>query len=107
MKGGSTFDKEACREKFNKSLELLEATISATEKFLVGDNLTIADLSVASTVTVFYAFADIKKGVYPKIDAWLERLSEVLPQWDAFNQGAKNLVTFFEDRLVANVASKN
>jgi len=84
------------------AVQLLEDTIEKGAKFLVGNNLTIADLSVASSVTASYSLLETKKGTYPKIDAWLANLSQALPEWDAFEKGGYGLGPLFRNRVVEN-----
>lgn len=61
--------------------EILEAFL-AKDPFLVGNKLTIADISVMNTVLSIEIYAPLKSDKYPKILAWLKRSREAIPFFD-------------------------
>jgi glutathione S-transferase len=52
-------------------------------KFVVGDAMTIADLTLASTL-MYSKQAELPLAEFPNIDAWFGRIS-ALPAWSATN----------------------
>lgn len=71
-------------ESFKSSFDILEAFL-ATDPFLVGQNLTIADISVALTVLMIDIFAPLNTEKHPKTLAWLKRVRETVPVFDEIN----------------------
>ncbi len=71
---------------FNKEAKVLDAHL-AKQPYLAGQNLTLADFSVASPL--FYSQqADLPVGAYPRVTEWFGRVS-ALPAWrDAAPQPA-------------------
>lgn len=72
--------------------DLLE-TFLQNDLYLVGNNLTVADLSVIASVSTYEYHAPLDAAKYPKIAGWIERLSK-LPYYDEVN--GKILVQFRE-----------
>jgi len=68
---------------FKNNLKLLDALIG-DNKYLVGNNLTIADLSVLST-TVFLEKMDFDVKDYPNFKRWTATLSQQLPYFQDIN----------------------
>ena len=64
--------------------EILEAFL-ATDPFLVGDKLTIADICVSISAVAFQDYAPIQTEKYPKTSAWLKRISRAIPFFDELN----------------------
>jgi glutathione S-transferase len=65
-------------ESFNKEAKVLDAHL-AKQPYLVGKELTLADLSVAAPL--FYTKeADLPVGAYPRVQEWFGRVSS-LPCW--------------------------
>lgn len=68
-------------ERFQRALGKIEATVADGRKFLVGDELTLADILVAShlfTISLFLLDADMRKAV-PKTIEWLKGIA-VIPE---------------------------
>lgn len=66
------------------SFDLLEVFLKS-DKFLVGDNLTIADICAALTVLLLVVYAPLSADKYPNILGWLSRVSETIPFFDELN----------------------
>lgn len=66
------------------AFEILEAFL-ATDPFLVGQNLTIADICVAVTVPFLGTYVPISTDKYPKITNWLKRVNQAIPFFDEMN----------------------
>jgi glutathione S-transferase len=62
-------------------LAFLESELARGIAFLCGDELTIADLSVAG-MTTYFRHAEFPSSAWPSLAAWLARL-EVLESWRA------------------------
>ncbi|KAH8407566.1 hypothetical protein KR222_007011, partial [Zaprionus bogoriensis] len=65
--------------------------------YVAGDQLTIADFSVISSISSVVAYVEIDPAKYPKLSAWVKRL-EQLPYYSENSEGAQ--------LFVANVKSK-
>lgn len=69
---------EVYQEKVNTIIaayDVLESFL-ATDSFLVGSNLTIADVCVSLFIPLF---VPIRAEKYPKIMAWLNRVQKTIP----------------------------
>ncbi|XP_055295226.1 glutathione S-transferase 1-like [Sitodiplosis mosellana] len=66
------------------AFDILEAFLSS-DPFLVGQNLTIADISVAVTILPLEIYAPLKADKHPKILAWLNRVRQTIPFFDEMN----------------------
>jgi len=69
----------------HRGLKLLE-TFLASDPYLVGDSLTLADLVSGPTVSALRAAVDIEPSEYPKVTAWLDRLNQI-PYYKEINEG--------------------
>ncbi len=65
-------------EAFNKEAKVLDDHL-AKHKYLVSDNLTLADFSVAATM-MYAKQAEMPVGPYPHLRAWFERVTG-MPCW--------------------------
>lgn len=81
----------------------LEVFLKDTQ-FVAGDHVTIADLSIITTVTSFVAFADIDSLKYPKLSAWINRMKALPYYQEANGDGAEQFVAFLKSRNVTFVA---
>lgn len=59
--------------------------------YIAGDQLTIADYSIVTSVTCLVAYVDIDPAKYPKLTAWLKRLEQV-PYYSENSIGAQQFV---------------
>lgn len=75
----------------HEAYALLE-TFLATDEYLVGDKLTVADLAISSSVWTLRSQVAPDAQKYPKVTAWIERMTEV---------------PHFEEAISANVATFN
>lgn len=60
-------------------------TFLATDPFLVGESLTIADICASITVPFLDVFAPIQAAKYPKILDWMERVKNITPFFEEIN----------------------
>lgn len=56
-----------------------------SDPFLVGQSLTIADISAALSVLLLKVYAPLQAEKYPKILSWLARISQTIPFYDELN----------------------
>lgn len=77
------FDKDAL-ESLYLGLDILEIFVK-NNSYVAGDNLTVADFSLISTVTTIQKFlGQFDAGRFPKLLAWIERMSN-LPYFEEAN----------------------
>lgn len=87
-----------------KTFELLESVLQDSP-YLVGDNLTLADLSCISTVASLCGPFPPQPEKYPKLNEWINRL-EQLPYYAEVNQkGADILTKLYLDKVAENQAA--
>ncbi|CAG2110001.1 unnamed protein product, partial [Medioppia subpectinata] len=86
------------------TLKLLDQLIGSN-KYLAGNKLTIADLSVLATTYTLVIFGkDLTP--YPNLNTWITKLSEELPYFDEFNTFSKEDVDEFVNKMRAFVHKK-
>lgn len=77
-------------DEFIESVKSTYKTLSAfleTDPYLVGAQLTVADIYVCVTITCLSAtVARIDDEQYPKIVAWMDRVKEEIPFFDEMNE---------------------
>lgn len=79
--------KEVPQEKIDliyTAYDVLEAFL-ASDPFLVGKNLTIADISVSVTLLPLGIYAPLQAEKHTKILDWLKRISQTIPFFDEVN----------------------
>lgn len=65
--------------------------------YIAGDQLTIADYSIVTSVTCLEAYVDIDPAKYPKLSAWLKRLQQ-LPYYSEVSAGAQQFVAAIKSK---------
>lgn len=90
-----------------ESVELTHKAYDFTEKllkdeFLVGNNLTLADISCCIDLLTLDRLVAIDKNKYPKLAAWMERVSSIPNFHEINDDGVQQLQTRFESCLAAN-----
>lgn len=84
------------------SYEILEAFL-ATDPFLVGKNLTIADICAAVNVLPLEIYAPLQSEKHSNILAWLKRVSQTIPFFDEMNVNiVKKYQQMLEKRMEKN-----
>lgn len=72
---------------------------------MVGNSLTVADFSAAPIITSVNGIIPIDGNKYPKLVAYIERLS-LLPYFDEINKVAsENLAGFVKKQMKDNIRS--
>lgn len=103
--GGSEVPKEKI-DGLHSALELLE-TFLTDSQYLVGNQLTVADLACLTTVTAFELHFSIEANRYPNIAAWLKRLSTLSYYDELITKPNIELKSWFEEKKQANAAANN
>uniref|UniRef100_A0A1Y9HAD7 glutathione transferase n=1 Tax=Anopheles farauti TaxID=69004 RepID=A0A1Y9HAD7_9DIPT len=67
-----------------KGFELLDAAL--VDDYIVGNTLTLADVSCIATIATMEEFFPMDRSKYPKLVAWIERLRNSLPGYEQLNQ---------------------
>lgn len=96
---GGTDIPESMVEPVYVAFEILERFL-ATDPFLVGNHLTIADISVATTVWALQIYAPPKPDEHPKILAWLERIKREVPLFEEINAKPAEQLRGFMQKLM-------
>ncbi|KAH8253091.1 hypothetical protein KR032_003552 [Drosophila birchii] len=94
---GNTVVAQEKLDTIHRGLALLETFLSSG-KYLVGDNLTVADLCTGPTVSALRAAVDIDASVYPKVTAWLNRLNEIAYYKDINEAAVQGYVAFLRSQ---------
>ena len=71
-------------------------------KYLTGDQLTIADIFGAALLTCGHVIRDEFKD-YPNIEAWLKRIGE-LPNWNKINEAMNGFRDYVKDQQFVTVS---
>lgn len=91
------------------ALKRLEEAFDFVEKFLekgkyvAGDQLTIADFSLVSSITSMSIVCPLEPKKHPKILAWLKEIQK-LPYYEANAVGNEKLHNYFKFKLAKNQA---
>lgn len=75
---------EEANDKLIEAFGFLEAFLGENE-WMVGENLTLADLSVCTTLVSVELFIPVDEERFPHLTAWLQRVKE-LPYFEECNQ---------------------
>lgn len=89
-------------EPIHAAYEILERFL-AVDPFLVGNQLTIADISVAASILALGCFVPLESDKHPRILAWIERIKTTIPIFDEVNsQAVKDMKVLIQTALEAN-----
>ncbi|XP_016958513.1 glutathione S-transferase 1 [Drosophila biarmipes] len=87
------------KERHDAVLEIYDfvETFLTGHDYIAGNQLTIADFSLVTSITALAVFVDIDPVKYPKVTAWIKRL-ETLPYFEEANgKGARELVALLRN----------
>ncbi|KAJ6640614.1 Glutathione S-transferase 1 [Pseudolycoriella hygida] len=95
-----------------ESLELTNKAYDYTEKllkdeFLVGNNLTLADISCCIDLLTLDKLVPMDKNRHPKLVAWMENVSKIPNFHDINDEGVQQLHSRFESCMAANKKTAN
>ncbi|XP_052894539.1 glutathione S-transferase 1-like [Anopheles moucheti] len=97
---------EVSQEKIDnvyRAYQLLNDTL--IDDYIVGNRMTLADLSCIATISSMHAMYPIDGAKHPKLIAWVERLAK-LPYYKVTNQeGAEELAQLYRAKLEENRAN--
>nr|AHH02311.1 glutathione-S-transferase E4 [Anopheles gambiae] len=83
-----------------RAYELLNDTL--VDEYIVGNEMTLADLSCIASIASMHAIFPIDAGKYPRLAGWVERLAK-LPYYEATNRaGAEELAQLYRAKLEEN-----
>ncbi|XP_049548404.1 uncharacterized protein LOC125959621 [Anopheles darlingi] len=104
--GGSSELPQHKIDYMRKGYELLNDAL--VDDYIVGNTLTLADLSCIATIATMEAFFPLEdRSSYPKLFAWIERISQ-LPDYDRLNQqGAIEFAEICESLRLSNGTKAN
>ena len=83
---------------YKNNLKLMDTLIGAN-KYVTGNELTIADLSVLASTTILEIndYKDLTD--YPNLKAWFDRIRKELPYYEEVNGGIKEI---FQQMIAAH-----
>lgn len=81
---GSNEVPEHLKKALTEGYDLLENFLKKS-KYVAGDELSIADFSIVTTVNSFSAFVPLDESQYPHISSWMQTM-EKLPYYDGANK---------------------
>ncbi|CAD7013312.1 unnamed protein product [Ceratitis capitata] len=97
-------------EYHRKSIELSHNAYSFLEEFLsrssyvAGEQLSLADISINTTLITLHKLVPIEERRYPRICAWMQRMRDDLPGYEEINeQSAQQLYQRFQNALEYNM----
>lgn len=83
---------------YNVALQYLEDRISK-RVFMVGNNLTIADIALTASIMFVSSGCDYKIDRYPNLNAYLANIKRAIPDYDKINDEAlENTRKFIQSR---------
>uniref|UniRef100_A0A182KCV5 glutathione transferase n=1 Tax=Anopheles christyi TaxID=43041 RepID=A0A182KCV5_9DIPT len=75
----------------HKAYDLLESTLKTTgTEYLVGSTITLADISVSTSLSTLNAMFPADASKYPLVMAYLKRLEETMPNYKEINTERAN-----------------
>ena len=102
-KGLKDLDPEK-EKKVREALKLLDDSLS-NQKYVAGNELTLADLSVLASLTLFDGF-DYDYSEFKNITEWSNRLKSELPYYDEVNKEATEMFKQFVATKLAAAEKK-
>ncbi|XP_058168620.1 glutathione S-transferase 1-like [Anopheles ziemanni] len=101
--GGSSEVPQHKIDYMKKGYELLDGAL--TDDYIVGNELTLADISCIATVDTMDIFFPMDRSKYPKLVAWMERMSSRIPDYDRLNrEGSVEFAEICESLRLNNAA---
>lgn len=88
----------------NQAYDLMESFL--VDDFLVGNTMTVADISCVSDLNTLVGVMPFVGDRYPRLTAWLSRMSAVPGYHEINDVGAKILAVRLQNCLIANQTAK-
>lgn len=101
--GGSEVPEEALNA-ISAGYDLLE-TFLETDEYLVGNSLTVADFCCITSITTMDYHVPIEADKYPKILAWIERVSTLPYFYEINTEPVETLRAFLDKKKEENKAA--
>ncbi|XP_053964172.1 glutathione S-transferase 1-like [Anastrepha ludens] len=87
----------------HNAYEILEAFLSRS-RYVAGEQLSLADISINTTLISLDKLVTVEEKRYAKICAWMQRMREELPGYEEINEkGAQQLYLRFQTCLEENM----
>lgn len=85
---------------YKDTLSYLEQHLAGKgKKFLLGDNLTVADISISTTISFAVHGCEYKIDSFPNLVSYMQRVREAIPDYGAINDTAcENMRKFIQGR---------
>lgn len=87
-----------------ESLDFLEVFLSK-DNYVAGSNLTVADFSCVTTVTIILLIVPYEESRYPKLLAWIDRLSKLPYYHDIVTKNLDEDKQFFAEKFNSLIKS--
>ncbi|EDW91636.1 glutathione S-transferase 1 [Drosophila yakuba] len=86
------------KERYDAIFEIYDfvETFLKGNDYIAGNQLTIADFSLVSSVASLEAFVSFDAAKYPRISAWIKKLEQLPYYEDANGKGVRQLVAVFK-----------
>lgn len=97
MYGGNSIIPEDKIQGVKEAYGFLEKFLNG-QNWVAGENMTIADFSILSSITVMNVLVPISLQEFPNIINWLKRM-EVLPYYDVSQKGVVQIQKLIEEKL--------
>ena len=104
-KGATEISADGIKELLS-AYDFLEAFL-ATDKYLVGNNLTVVDYCTAATVTSTHNMVPVDPVTHPKLLDWLNRMQNISFFNEVNGKGLELGKQFFLAKIDANKAAAN
>lgn len=90
---GRSGNVEESKVKLDKAIGFVEEFL--VDDFIVGNSLTVADLSFVALLETVNALDPISSEKYPKTEAYIKKMSKLLPYFEEINrEGIDSLIAF-------------
>lgn len=97
MYGGSSTIPEDKIQGVKEAYHFLEQFLNG-QNWVAGENMTIADFSILSSITVMDVLVPIGVQEFPNISNWLKRM-ETLPYYEVSQRGVLQIQKLIEEKL--------
>lgn len=85
-------------EATHKALGYLE-TFLENQPYVCGENYTLADICIASSILAIKTFYTFEQQKYPRICQWMNRMSDLPGFWEVHKTGHHNLTKLMQNKI--------
>lgn len=86
--GGKTEYQPESVQAAHNAYQLTEAFLTGSD-FLVGNQLTLADISCVADLNTLAPLVAIEEATYPRLAKWMIRVAEAIPTYKTVNDGSE------------------